>query len=1045
MAKRNKKLSKSLLKLESLEQRQLLAGIVGGGTEVLTDIHHANGNVYDQVLMTGASVQVTADAGQVTRVSFLDMQGDIVQAEFSGSGTLTISLDNATTNVDPTNYLQSGVKYVQGVASFSIQGSDATTNFLVFSVGKDNAVNQALFDDTHTGGNHTADVARITIVADPSNPNGSIFGGIRAGNAVFTAESGVVGITAAKVQVQDIVRIGDIDAKGSATPALVFGVDSQFGSVEIAGGDLLQTNGKAINNSGSYAFQIAAIAGTDSSGTTLPAKSFTGVTFTDKDPISQTNKTFTLTALTDTFTGGAGDDTFNATDSSLTAFDKLDGGDGNDTLNLVNVTGTVPNGSLVTVTGIENLAIQSAKGAITTDVSDWTGLKTIAVNQTGTPDAIAITTKANADWISIKGGTTVGLTDSGGTGADKLATVVLDGNTGAATITSDVLTSLSLANTNQSATITAAAGTRALELNLNAVTGGTIADAEATSVKVTASGSNSSGITLSAAKATSVTIDAAKDLTLTSLNAAVATTVTISGAGKTTLSALATAKLATIDASGTSGGVVVTPSLGTDIAFTGGSGKDSVTVGLTTKAISMGDGDDTVVLSGAGVGTGGSISGGAGTDTLSMTATNANTTNASKSDSTFATSVTGFEKLVLTGGGTNTIDLSKLGITGWVDASGATAATLNKFGANGTLSLTAATTAVTVSLADATGSSDVLNIALGNTAGTAFGTVTASGVETVNINSDDTATTATGITHSLTLVDTAAKTIKVTGDAGLTLTHAGTALTLLDASAVTKDGAVTFTSANLAAAATIKTGAGNDVITVDNATTKAVTIEAGDGDNTISAQNGLGNTITSGKGDATITVTGGNNTITTGEGDATITAGGGNNTITLGKGTNTVTVGNGNNTIVGGSGDDTITFGTGLNTVTGGGGDDTFHVPVSPNGNIYSTITDAGAGDVIVFATDKGTEAWLGGTAAAAKITLAGTASFDSYLNAAAAGNGGTNGSVAWFQFGGDTYVVYDVSASTTAFVAGADTVVKLSGLVELKDSTIGDALLTIV
>ena len=41
-------------------------------------LSHPNGNVYDQVLMTGASVTVTADVGQVTRVSFLDAQGDIL-------------------------------------------------------------------------------------------------------------------------------------------------------------------------------------------------------------------------------------------------------------------------------------------------------------------------------------------------------------------------------------------------------------------------------------------------------------------------------------------------------------------------------------------------------------------------------------------------------------------------------------------------------------------------------------------------------------------------------------------------------------------------------------------------------------------------------------------------------------------------------------------------------------------------------------------------------------------------------------------------------
>lgn len=1052
MAKRTKKLSRSSLKLEALEQRQLLAGVTGGGTEVTPGgtgvqgdvdhyIQHPNGNKYDQVLMTGSSVTVTNDLGQITRVSWLDASGDIVQAEFSGAGQLTISLDNATAGVDPTSYNQTGVKYMQGLASFTISGSDASTNFSVFSVGSSTAINQSLFDATHTGGNHYADVARVTIVADPANPNGSIFGGVRAANAIFSADSGVVGITAANVQIQNVVRIGDVDAKGSATPALVFGTNSQFGSVEIAGGDLAQTNGRSINNSGSYAYQLAAIANTDSAGASLSAKTIAGVTFTDKDPLQQANKTLSLTTLTDTFTGGAGNDTFNATDTTLTAFDKLVGGDGNDTLNLVNVSGNVPNGTLATVSGIENFAIQSAANAITTDLSGWTGLKTVSISQTGTLAAISVTSTGNVEWASVKGGTTVGLTDSGGTGADKLATVVLDGNTGAATITSDVLTSLSIANTSQNATVTAASGTRALTVNLNNVTGGIVADAQATSLTVSATGSASSGVTLNAAKATTVTLDNAKDLTVADVNIAAATNLVIQGAGKTTVSATTTVtKLANIDASASSGGAIITPALGTGVAFTGGSGADQVTVGATTKAIAMGAGDDTVTLSSSGVGTGGTINGGDGTDTLSMTAANANTSGASGSSSTFATSVTGFEKLVLTGGGTNTVDLSKLGITNWVDVTGATAATLNKFGANGTVNYTGATTATTVSLASASGSSDVLNVAInGSAAVTAAGTITANGVETVNFTTADTNTTPTNPTHTATLVDDAVTAVTVSGNAGLNLTATGlTGLTSVDASGITK-GSFVFTADALAAAATIKGGAGDDTIVATNAT-KAVTVVGNGGTDSITVNNAKDNTITTGKGNASITVGGGANTITTGEGNASVTAGAGTNTITLGKGTNSVTVGNGNNTITGGSSTDTFNLGTGLNTVTGGGGNDTFNLAVTGSGNVYSTITDANAGDVIVFATDKGTE-----TFNATKITLAGTASFDSYLNEAAKGDGGTaNGIVRWFQFGGDTYVVYDVSTATQ-FDPATDTVVKLTGLVELKDSTIGDHQLTIV
>ncbi|MFN5560103.1 MAG: hypothetical protein ACK5CF_05025, partial [Opitutaceae bacterium] len=226
-----KKKTRSSLRVETLEQRQLLAGITGGGTEVGSNIVAPNGNVYDQVLMTGSSVSVTADAGQITRVSFLDLSGDIVQAEFSGKGTLTVSLDSFGAAAAPANYNQPGVQYVSGLASFTISGTDATTNFSVFSVGTGNAHRGAenpIFGDGKLGGNNIADVQRITVVADPANANGSAFGGIRAGNAAFVGSSGVVGISAANVAVQDVVTIGDIYATDSASPSLAFGSNSQF-------------------------------------------------------------------------------------------------------------------------------------------------------------------------------------------------------------------------------------------------------------------------------------------------------------------------------------------------------------------------------------------------------------------------------------------------------------------------------------------------------------------------------------------------------------------------------------------------------------------------------------------------------------------------------------------------------------------------------------------------------------------------------------------------------------------------------------------------
>lgn len=116
-------------------------------------------------------------------------------------------------------------------------------------------------------------------------------------------------------------------------------------------------------------------------------------------------------------------------------------------------------------------------------------------------------------------------------------------------------------------------------------------------------------------------------------------------------------------------------------------------------------------------------------------------------------------------------------------------------------------------------------------------------------------------------------------------------------------------------------------------------------------------------------------------------------------------------------------------TVSGNGGNDTFVVTASTSGQTYSTITDANKGDILTF-TDKGTE-----TFTTAKIALASTAVFQDYLDAAAAGNGGTNGAISWFQWDGNTYVVEDLSAAAT-FQNGTDLVVKLTGLVDLSTAT---------
>lgn len=126
---------------------------------------------------------------------------------------------------------------------------------------------------------------------------------------------------------------------------------------------------------------------------------------------------------------------------------------------------------------------------------------------------------------------------------------------------------------------------------------------------------------------------------------------------------------------------------------------------------------------------------------------------------------------------------------------------------------------------------------------------------------------------------------------------------------------------------------------------------------------------------------------------------------------------------------DTITLGQ-LSVVTGGSGKDAYTLTTPTNGNTYATITDFVATETIQF-TDQGD---IGTTALGNKLAIAGTAAFADYLNAATAGNGGTNGIGSWFQYSGDTYLVLDRAAANT-FQNGVDEIVKLTGLVDLSKS----------
>jgi S-layer protein len=287
----------------------------------------------------------------------------------------------------------------------------------------------------------------------------------------------------------------------------------------------------------------------------------------------------------------------------------------------------------------------------------------------------------------------------------------------------------------------------------------------------------------------------------------------------------------------------------------------------------------------------------------------------------------------------------------------------------------------------------------------------------------------------------AASAFKVGAGAGLTVNHvaAGATLTISGAQSgtITVTGSdVTGTADTLNVVQTNATGGivaaagyetialtssiASGVLNINDAALKTLTIGGTKSINvTLNALDVLATTIDASGNSGGVTIT----SVSTLA--ASITGGSGNDVLIAKTGTTA-------ETLSGGAGNDALTSNAGLDVLTGGAGYDTFTLgAVGASKNIYSTITDAAAGDSLVLKADQGLEVLT-----KTKLTLADTATFADYVDLAAAGDGSTNGAIKWFQFSGNTYVVEDVSASAF-FVDGGDYVVKMTGLVDLSNGSL--------
>lgn len=611
-----------------------------------------------------------------------------------------------------------------------------------------------------------------------------------------------------------------------------------------------------------------------------------------------TGKTFVLTDKVDgpgsvapsiDTNGTVGDDTYIGASGTLQSADVIDGKDGKDTVTFRDSVGGTVAPKLSNVEVVSVSAIGAA--ATTFTLTGSTGMTTL---------------KNEGSTNSVKFD-----------GVGKVAALEISGVTGGQT-------EIAYA----AAAVAGATDVQTISLNGVAANGTGIVVNGVETVNVTSVGVNS---------ATALTTGAA--------------TINFDGAGSLFIGAGGDAAVLTgatkIDGSKATGALAFEIDSTKDVTATGGSGDDTIGAGTTALTVldklDGGLGKDFVQF-----GTGATLPAAAVTNIVNFEGVQVidATGGAAINVSNFTGSTLAEFKV-----GLNALDNDGLGAGALAITNGATASTITQYddGTNGV--------AGTASFALKTdGAADVLTYNIMNTdtatVGGALGltSLTATGIETLNLNFGSTTVGTTKApaddTYNISsLVAAATTTIKVTGDAAVTLGSAAstlTALTNVDASAVV--GAVTLGSvgtafATSATGATITTGAANDSVFLDvgatgvlGATDLGSQLVTGIGDSlnlrggaaltgqsiidlssaTDQVQQLLGSANAAAqKGIENIDVS----TLGAATAQFVITGSASANIIVAGRAADVVSAGAGNDTVTGGDGQDTIDLGSGDDTV----------------------------------------------------------------------------------------------------------------------------------
>jgi S-layer protein len=798
---------------------------------------------------------------------------------------------------------------------------------------------------------------------------------------------------------------------------------------------------------------------------------------------------FTLTTGVDNFTGGELGDDFTGSDTTFNGADVLNGGGGADSLNVTAATGASYILPGATISGIETATL-SNNNDLSANTTTWTGLTTLTTTAVGattltaaaTTDIGATTTAQGAGMVIVNGGhdvtitatgATTGLIDIGSVTSPTGAIVISRATTGAVAAGSIGVeggTSVNITQTASNAVNTTQTNGAVNIIGSSATTSVTVKATKAATADGATAGVIANTVTITDTHAGSATSGAITSIdvdgysTVTIADSALATLKLAHGGGNISIDNSAATSPATtlnLTLNGVTGGVLDDANRYTTINVTTGAEASTldniIDTALTTLNVGGASRLTLDAISGMTSLTSMTISG-AGGLTSNLVAGTLTSVDASAST------------------GNNILTIRPAGTT-YTGGSGVDAITLSTFLLNKAISLGGGDDILTLVFATPTAAATIDGGTGVDTVvmelNTAAAVSTSGGIDGKFIGFEVLETTGNNSFNSSATVDMA----KIGGMSTVVLT-----------TAVNVGGGGTLQFDNFAAGGTLKltastlsgaivlansafTGGAND--TVNLVLSKSAALDAGG--LTVADVEHINVTTVDTSGaptgaffdtlpitDAalkTLTISGNAgvdlSTLTSTAltsldasgltlGGLKVTLGGSAGSVTIKggvTGANTIdTSGTSNDvTYVGGSGVDTVTLAGGKNTVTLGTGADRVNVAFAAlDPEHATTITDFASGDSLSFA---GVTSGVGSLGAATSVIAA--PSLLAALDSVAVGDGSGTPLLKWFVYGGDTYVVADISASAS-FQAGADFVVKLTGVLDLSTTSVAGTVITL-